>query len=157
MISLTCGSKNDANELIYKIEIDSQTQKTNLWLPKGKGEEGINKEFGIKIYILLDTKQITNKGLLYKTGNYTQCLVITYHGKESLCYTLKLTQHWKSTPFLSFFFFLSFCLFQGHTHSIWRFPGQGSNWSCSCWPTPEPQQLGIRVVSATYTTAHGNA
>ena len=37
MISLTCGSKNDANELIYKIEIDSQTQKTNLWLPKGKG------------------------------------------------------------------------------------------------------------------------
>ena len=28
--------KNDTNELIYKIEIDSQTQKTNLWLPKGK-------------------------------------------------------------------------------------------------------------------------
>ena len=29
--------KNDTNELIYKTEIDSQTQKTNLWLPKGKG------------------------------------------------------------------------------------------------------------------------
>ena len=28
--------KNDTNELIYKIEIDSQTQKTNLWLPTGK-------------------------------------------------------------------------------------------------------------------------
>ena len=25
------------NELICKREIDSQTQKTNLWLPKGKG------------------------------------------------------------------------------------------------------------------------
>ena len=29
--------KNDTNELIYKIETDSQTSKTNLWLPKGKG------------------------------------------------------------------------------------------------------------------------
>ena len=26
--------KNDTNEFIYKTEIDSQTQKTNLWLPK---------------------------------------------------------------------------------------------------------------------------
>ena len=30
--------KNGANELIYKIETDSQTQQTNLWLPKGKGQ-----------------------------------------------------------------------------------------------------------------------
>ena len=29
--------ENDTNELIYKTKIDSQTQKTNLWLPKGKG------------------------------------------------------------------------------------------------------------------------
>ena len=38
MISLICGikkKKKDTNELIYKTEIDSQTQKTNLWLPKG--------------------------------------------------------------------------------------------------------------------------
>ena len=28
--------KKDTNELIYKTEIDSQTWKTNLWLPKGK-------------------------------------------------------------------------------------------------------------------------
>ena len=28
--------ENDANELIYKTETDSQTQKTSLWLPKGK-------------------------------------------------------------------------------------------------------------------------
>ena len=40
MISFISGIlKNDKNELIYKREIDSQTQKTNLWLPKGKGGE----------------------------------------------------------------------------------------------------------------------
>ena len=27
--------------------------------------------------------------------------------------------------------------------SIWWFPGKGANQSCSCWPTPQPQQLGI--------------
>ena len=30
--------KNDTNNLIYKTETDSQTQKTNLWLPNRKGE-----------------------------------------------------------------------------------------------------------------------
>ena len=29
--------KNDTNKVIYKTETDSQTQRTNLWLPKGKG------------------------------------------------------------------------------------------------------------------------
>ena len=28
--------KKDTDELIYKTETDSQTQKTSLWLPKGK-------------------------------------------------------------------------------------------------------------------------
>ena len=32
--------KNGTNELIYNTETDSQTQKTNLWLTQGKGEEG---------------------------------------------------------------------------------------------------------------------
>ena len=37
MISLICGiQKNGTNELIYKTEIESQMQKTNLWLPGGK-------------------------------------------------------------------------------------------------------------------------
>ena len=31
--------KNYINELIYKTETDPQTQKTNLWLPKGKAED----------------------------------------------------------------------------------------------------------------------
>ena len=38
MISLICENQKDVNELIYKTEINSQTQKPNLWLPKGKGE-----------------------------------------------------------------------------------------------------------------------
>ena len=36
MISAICGIyKNDTNESIYKTESDSQTWKTNLWLPNG--------------------------------------------------------------------------------------------------------------------------
>ena len=35
------SKKNDTNELIYKTEIDPQTEKTNLQLQKGKvGGEG---------------------------------------------------------------------------------------------------------------------
>ena len=37
----------------------------------------------MNIYTLLYIKQITNKDLLYSTGNSTQYLVITYNGKES--------------------------------------------------------------------------
>ena len=75
-------SKNDTNELIYKTEIDSQTQKTNLRLPKRERGQ-INQEFGIKIFTLLYIKQITNKDLVYSTGNSIQYAVITYKGKES--------------------------------------------------------------------------
>ena len=32
--------KYDTNELMYETEIDTQTYKTNLWLPKGKVDEG---------------------------------------------------------------------------------------------------------------------
>ena len=31
--------KYDTYKLIYKAETDSQTQKANLWLPKGKGRD----------------------------------------------------------------------------------------------------------------------
>ena len=70
------------NELKYKIEIDSQTQKTNLLLPKGKKGGEINSEFGINIYTLLYIKQITSKDILYSTGEYTKYFIITYEGKE---------------------------------------------------------------------------
>ena len=31
------SKKKNTNELIYKTETDSQTEKTSLWLPKGYG------------------------------------------------------------------------------------------------------------------------
>ena len=37
------------------------------------------------------------------------------------------------------FFFSFYC----HTCGIWKFPGQGSNWSGSRQPTPQPQQRGL--------------
>ena len=77
-ITFMWNFKNGMGELIYQAELDLQTQKTNLWLPKGKGG-GINQEFGINIYTLLYTKQI-NKDLLYSTGNSTQDFVVTYSG-----------------------------------------------------------------------------
>ena len=51
------------------------------------------------------------------------------------------------SPFL--FFFLNFFSFQGQTCSIWKFPGEESNWSCSCQPTAQPQQRQIRASSAS--------
>ena len=58
--------------------------------------------------------------------------------------------------FFFFFFFLSFCHFLGCSRGIWRFPGQGSNRSCSRQPTPEPQQHGIRAVSCVCNLHHSS-
>ena len=55
-----------------------------------------------------------------------------------------------------FFFFFVFLSFEARTHGIRRFPGYGSNRSCSCWSSPQLQQRQIWASSATYTTAHGN-
>ena len=38
MITYVESKKHDTNEAIYKIETDLQILKTNLGLPKGKGE-----------------------------------------------------------------------------------------------------------------------
>jgi len=35
----TWNLKYDTNEPIYKTEIDPQTQRTDLWLPRGRGLE----------------------------------------------------------------------------------------------------------------------
>ena len=67
-ITNTWNLKTNTNESIntYKTETDSHTQKTNLWLPRGKVmRRGINQEFGIDIYTPLYIKQISNKDLLY--------------------------------------------------------------------------------------------
>ena len=63
----------------YETEIDSQTQKTNVWLLMGWGG-GINQEFGINRYTSLYVKQI-NRDLQYSSSNYSQYLVKTYNWK----------------------------------------------------------------------------
>ena len=57
--------------------------------------------------------------------------------------------------FLSFFLFFVLLPFLGLL--LQHMEARGSNRSCNHRPTPQPQQLGIRAVSETYTTAHGNA
>ena len=57
-MSFLCGifkKKNGTNELIYKTEIESQPERTNLRLPGAK-EEGINWETGIDTHTLSYTK-----------------------------------------------------------------------------------------------------
>ena len=79
---------------------------------------------GIKRYKLLCTKQISNKDILYSTGNYS---------------------HY-------YYFFLSFVLLGPHPGHM-EVPRLG----VESEPTPQPQQLGTRAVSWTYTTVHGSA
>ena len=47
------------------------------------GMGGVNWEIGVDIYLLLCIKSITNKNLLYGTGNSIQYSVMAYIGKES--------------------------------------------------------------------------
>ena len=46
-------------------------------------EERMNWEIGIDIYIILYIRKITNKNLLYCTGNSIQYSVMTIMGTES--------------------------------------------------------------------------
>ena len=39
--------ENDTNELIYKREADSQTQRTDLWLPRPGQGEGWSRSLGL--------------------------------------------------------------------------------------------------------------
>ena len=78
--------RNDTSEFIYKIETDSQTQRMNDGCRGGRegrnGGEGRVREFGIDRYILLYLKRITNKDLLYGTGNTAQCYVAAWTGGQ---------------------------------------------------------------------------
>ena len=50
---------------------------------KGEGGEGgMDWEFGVSRCKLLYIEQISNKVLLYNTGNYIQYPVINHNGKE---------------------------------------------------------------------------
>ena len=57
--------------------------------------------------------------------------------------------------FILFYFIL--LSFWGCTPSIWKFPGEGSNKSHSCWPMPQPQPQQHGIWAMSYTTAHRNS
>ena len=67
-----------SEELIYKTETDTRTQKANMFTKAGGREH-------IWSLGLIDTHQYTvyKKDLLNRPGNHIQYLVITSNGKES--------------------------------------------------------------------------
>ena len=69
--------------LFTKQKQSHRCKKQTYGYQGGKVGGGINWEIGNDIYTLLYIKQITNKDLLYNTGNSTQYSVMTYMGKES--------------------------------------------------------------------------
>ena len=52
----------------------------------------------------------------------------------------KMLRLWVVQRALFWFCFVLFSAFQGCTCGIWKSPSQGSNQSCSCQPTAQPQQ-----------------
>ena len=57
--------------------------RTDLWLPRGRGAGGrMDWEFGISKCKPLYTGWISNKVLLYSTGNYIQYPMVKQNGKE---------------------------------------------------------------------------
>ena len=67
-------------DLYTKQKQTHRRRKQTYGYEKGKEGEKINQEYGINRYKLLYIKQISNKDLLYSTGNYIQYLVINYNG-----------------------------------------------------------------------------
>ena len=66
--------KKDTDKLIYKREIDSQTERTSGYQWRKGRSVGLTHAY----YSI----QEINTDLLYGTGNYVQYPVITYNGKE---------------------------------------------------------------------------
>ena len=71
------------------IQTDLFTKRTRFanlenepMVARGKRGEGIVKEFGMDMYMLLYLKWITNKDLLYSTGNSAQYYVAAWMGRE---------------------------------------------------------------------------
>ena len=71
--------KYGTNETIYKIETDSQREKT--YGCQGRGRNRMDWEFGVSRYKLLHLEWISNEVLLYSTGNYIQSLGIDQDGR----------------------------------------------------------------------------
>lgn len=72
-----CGSQKvlDTDELISKTETDTQTQTTDLWLPRGWSERGEPGVWDLQMQSIIYKKWI-NKKVLYSTENSIQSPVI---------------------------------------------------------------------------------
>ena len=82
--------------LFMKQKQTQETQKINIWLPKGREVRGGQiKSLGLADtkYKLLYIKQINNKYLLYNTGKYIQCFIITYNGNNLKKYKTESLQY----------------------------------------------------------------
>ena len=75
--------KYDSIESILETETDSQTQRTDSWLPRGREEEreGWTGSLECKCK-LLHLEWIKNKALWYSIQNYTQSPEINHNVKE---------------------------------------------------------------------------
>ena len=71
--------KNDTNVYVHNRLTDFENE---IMVGRSRGE-GIVREFGMNMYTLLYLKWITNKALLYSTGNFAQCCVGAWTGGES--------------------------------------------------------------------------
>ena len=67
-----CGiQKNNIDDIICRAEIETQTQRTNVWIPRGK-VRGRKWETGLTgVLLILRIKQTVNQNILYSTGNST--------------------------------------------------------------------------------------
>ena len=67
---------------IYREETDSWTRRIDLWVPRGEQEgSGMDGEFGVGRCKLLYLEWLSNKVLLYSTGNYVQSLGTEHDGR----------------------------------------------------------------------------
>ena len=78
-ITYTWNLKYGTNEPIHRAEIDSHREQT--YGCQGRGESGMNWEFGVSRCKLLHLEWISNEFLLYSTGNYIRSLGIDHDGR----------------------------------------------------------------------------
>ena len=82
IVSLICGTLKKRYKQTY---IQNRNRLTDIenkhGYPRGRVERR-DREFGLDMYTLLYLKWITNKDLLYNTGNSAQCYVAAWMGGE---------------------------------------------------------------------------
>ena len=80
-ITYMWSPKYGTSEHNCETETDSQTQKTDLWLPREEGGgSGMDRGFGVSRCKLLHLEWISNEVLLYSTGNSIQSLWRDHNG-----------------------------------------------------------------------------